>query len=567
MPAPSASRPRLKLDRPPLPARNAPLRKRGDAGGGMGFNFGFGGGISPDGYSGASFGPHQGWVYFPQLDTRFEISPYTRTELLRRSRALYANLGLARRIIRGIANMVVGAQGLQVLPRTDDAEWNKLAKARFDTRAASREIWDVGGRFNFVGDQRLTVRRMLLDGDFAKIPVLSAAGGMRFRFFEAHQIGNGTLDDAGWFDGVLVNGANRPLRYNILGDNPEDARALPASQVIFCCDYERGGAVRGKTILAHAIRKMISKAEIENFIQKGLRVSNDQGVYIKTAPERTDAPSADDTFADETDNPKVRIDTPRGPVDLAQMAGGGAIPELPPGKSYEILQDTRPHPNGISFLDYMVRDICWGTDYSPEILWNIAALGGANTRYVLNQAQASTEELQQLLVDCSLARQYAQVIGADLATGALRPCQDPQWWKHIWIRPARQTVDFTRDGKLLIEQANHGYISPQRIYGMRGEQAFVELDAIIEYWGYAKKKAAAEGLTLYEAFPGRYTPPPQNQPTDAGAVEDAPKPAPAKEADGDAAPEEDDDGLEETMTGWKLPPPPDHFHHELPAHF
>jgi hypothetical protein len=77
------------------------------------------------------------------------------------------------------------------------------------------------------------------------------------------------------------------------------------------------------------------------------------------------------------------------------LDGGGEIPDLDPGQEIKLLLDDRPHPNTLGFYEYLARDISWGTDWPPEILWSIAALGSANTRYIMAEAQSLVEVGQQ----------------------------------------------------------------------------------------------------------------------------------------------------------------------------
>lgn len=542
-----------------LPSRNSRLRASNDV---TGLTFG---GYSPDGYSGASYSADRsGFFYLSSLDTRLDLSGYTRTELLRRARLLYKNIGLVRRIIRGIANMVIGGKGLTVLPRTKDKEWNALAQKRFATRAASKEIWDVGGRFNFVGQQRYFVRRRLLDGDIGATPVLSASGGMRFRFWEAHQIANadftmlGGGDQDRWHDGVLTDRANRVTAYSLVGEGGIDgqtpeAKVIPAGRFIYYGDYEGGGRVRCESILAHALNHIFDRNDIHRALKKGLKTANSLGYYIHTEAQKIDDPGADGNFQDQESQPVTRVMTPTGPMDLESFLAPGRTPALPAGKSYKILGDERPHPNGMAFLDDLVRDICWGTDYPPEVIWSIAKLGGASVRYVLAQAQSVITESQQGVIDGFAAKQYVLTTGADLATGALPPCQDPEWWQHVWITPERSTVDFTRDGQMLIGQLNQAYLNPAKFYAMRGEVAEIEIEETVRLRSLEKKLCKENDLELWEYAPGRYTnlgaalaPDPDEDEEDAGAKPAKKKKTPVTDPSPDEPADEDDDDHDET---------------------
>lgn len=156
-------------------------------------------------------------------------------------------------------------------------------------------------------------------------------------------------------------------------------------------------------------------------------------------------------------------------------------------------------------MSYLARDICWGIGVSPEILWAIAGVGGANTRYILADAQIFWEELQNLLINQFCRRFYIFWLWHEILAGRIQFIDD--WWKHEWQPPGKVTVDFTKDGKLLADLCDRGLLSPDRYYGMQGLDAEAqELDVIRRR---ARRKiqvaqvAAEEGveLTVEECFP------------------------------------------------------------------
>jgi capsid protein len=428
---------------------------------------GGGGGFMSNGYQGADFSRLRGMVYFPELDTRFDVTSYTRTEILRKVRFLYANHGLPKRIVNGCSRMVVGT-GLTVHASTTDTAWNELAESYFYSRANSPVSWDVGGRYTFDKGQLANTRWRFRDGDAGNALTTSPTGQAMQAYYEGHQIGNGTLagtDNTDWRDGVLPDRHNRAIAYRILGFDGEPVD-IPASAFILNCDYDRGGAVRGLSMLHHAIPHLLDGTEILGFIKAGVKLANQFGYVIEDEPLPG---GGSPTGAGRAGGQTRQVDVGGGKkITLEQVHGGGVIPELGPGKRIKFLSDSRPHPNNIQLLDYMIRDIAWGCDLAPDILWNIAALGGANTRFVLADAQGWIEAQQQELVNTYCGRSYIHAIACGLATKRLRPCKDPQWWKHVWIPPPRLTVDFGRDGKMHLEQLKAGALTYKRLYGWQG---------------------------------------------------------------------------------------------------
>ena len=83
--------------------------------------------------------PGRTLVYMPTLEPRQEFTNGTRTNILRKARWLYNNVGLAARAVDGVARYVCGT-GIVPQARTSDADWNKQAEEMFeDARKHSRQ--------------------------------------------------------------------------------------------------------------------------------------------------------------------------------------------------------------------------------------------------------------------------------------------------------------------------------------------------------------------------------------------------------------------------------------------
>lgn len=455
---------------------------------------GLGGGWATNGHQGADSSRNRGYVYFPQLDTRREISSYTRTEILRKVRFLYANHGIAKRIVNGLARLVAGT-GLTAQAATKDKAWNSAAEKYFANVTGSPFVFDVGGRYDFEKSQQALLRFRFRDGDAAALLAESEAGTARYAFVESHQIGTGLMSavqDTRWNDGVLLDDQNRARMYRILGDN-NSFTDVRAEDLIFFADYERAGQSRGLSILSHAINHLLDSAEITAFIKTGVKLANQYGYWVEY-PNGADKPAATASARVGGTKNTETVTTGAGPITFEKIYGAGAIPDLPPGAQLKFNGASHPHPNNLSLIEFLIRDIAWGVGLSPEILWNIAALGGANTRFVLADAQGWIEEQQAELVRLYCSRVWIYTIAKAMKSGALPRCQDTEWWKHQWIPPPRLTVDFGRDGKLHLEQLKMGVITYTRLLGWQGQDFETHTDKWLDEIAYVKEGLAARGL-------------------------------------------------------------------------
>jgi capsid protein len=446
------------------------------------------------GYNAADQSTMRGYIYFPQLDTRKELTTYSRTEILRRARYLDANVGFAGRIINGLARMVAGT-GLMIRPTTEDREWNKERAALFEQRNGSNFAFDVGGRWDFYSSQRGALRCRYRDGDIGGAFTHSEAGLARCAFFESHRIANGKVTSAEMdriFDGVLVDRNNAAIGYRVLGNDDSQAD-IPVGEFFYLGDYASAGKHRTPSILHRACNHLIDITEINAATKKGIKISNQIGYYIGQAATQSGAGIPP---MGEGANPKTEVTLSDGTKRTLEqlLTQGGEIPGLPPGAEVKQLLDQRPHPNTAEFLKSLARDISWGVDMAPEVLWDIAALGGANTRYVMADAQSFIEVEQQNLVDSYAARYYIFDTRLEIAAGRIREPRDPHWWKHAVIPPARWTVDKGRDGKLHLEQVRSGALSFRRMLGWDGLDAEHEIGTWLDEMKLIGDEAKRRGL-------------------------------------------------------------------------
>jgi hypothetical protein len=453
-------------------------------------------------YEGANWSQNRGWIYFPSLTTKRDLDDYTLTELRRKSRWLYANVGLATRIIDGISKMV---GSLTPVPMTDDKEWNELALKKFTNDAGAEFIFDVGGKFNFWSCQSMLTACRLLDGDVLGVLTATQSDIASVMFYEAHQIGNAVnsyLEQDQWQSGVRTTPQNRPIQYRILTEDGTKSVDINASDAMFHCLYRRPCRQRGEPVMRHAINHLLDRSEILGFLKSSMKNAATIGYQIVRSPQ----------FSGPGQLPALN----RGPVDVSvPISGGGTAqvkvedafsltktPVMNPGEEIKMLLDERPHPNQIEGMDYLVRDIAWGCDIAPDLLWNIAKIGGADTRYLLADAQKTIEAMQLLLSDQFCSRFWVYSTAKALKAGTLRPCQDPEWWKHGWQAEQKLTVDIGRDGKLYLDMHKSGMISLKRWFSSSvGASWQPEMRDYLDERKWIIDEIAARGLTYDEAFP------------------------------------------------------------------
>lgn len=435
---------------------------------------------SLSGFDGANQSTRRGWIYWPTLDTKREIDTYSRTELLRKSRWLRANFGLATRICSGLADLI---GYLTPVSMSGDSDWDELADDHWEDRASSAEVIDAAGQFDFRRQQIELNKAAFGDGDILPLLIRTESGGIMFANYEAHQFANPEGQADGWIDGVKVNKFRRHIAYGLRDDDGK-VRTYSANDALYFSHPDATGRIRPPTILAHAINHMIDISEILADVKLTIKVAAQMGLYLKNDLENAagnDGPrSIASVLRDETvhegngtaADPKAEYKI----EDLYRATGG--IANLPKGASIGTIQDARPHPNQVALLEYLIKDICWGTGVGDDILWDIGKLRGANTR-IRNADLDRWIAVKLLRMKGWMKRFRAIWISNEITAGRLpEPSGSAQFWKATFIPQASLTADQGRVGKLNIELVKNHLRSLQTHYAEEGQHWLRELRQI-----------------------------------------------------------------------------------------
>lgn len=157
----------------------------------------------------------------------------------------------------------------------------------------------------------------------------------------------------------------------------------------------------------------------------------------------------------------------------------------------------------IPSAEFLIRDIAIGWGISYEAIWNMAALGGATARFILEDLNAFLSKLQRLLIAryCHPVRSW--IIANAIVRGEIPECKTEAWWECHWQGPQRVTVDRGRDGNLYVKLLANGMITLDEWWSMLGRDARKmrrkRIDEIAEDMEYCRAKKVP--YTSYMAPP------------------------------------------------------------------
>lgn len=452
------------------------------------------------GFDGANSSTRRGWIYWPTLDTRRELDSYSRTELLRKARALRANTGLPNRIVSGLSDMI---GYLTPLSASGDDAWDDLCDRHWADRAGEAMVIDAAGRFNIRELQLELNKAAFGDGDVLPVLIRGGTDGVMVAAYEAHQVMSpeDEFADATWVDGVKINKFGRHLGYG-LKDSAKWSY-IPARDAIYYCHPRNLGQVRPPTILCHAINHMQDVSEILADVKLTIKVAAQLGLYLKSsaannsggfAGARAIGGNLRNELANEGDGTPEDPESKYKVEDFFRSMGG--VANLPGGMDVGVIQDSRPHPNQLALLEHLVRDIAWGVGVAPEIIWNIEKLRGANNRLV-NADLNRWIGCRLLRLQSWLKRFRAVWVSAEIDAGRLPPPRGAgMFWRAAFLPQANLTADKGREGQLDMELVLNGLKSMSSYFANDGKDWQTEFKQIAREKNFLEKL----GLDVGQVF-------------------------------------------------------------------
>jgi len=120
----------------------------------------------------------------------------------------------------------------------------------------------------------------------------------------------------------------------------------------------------------------------------------------------------------------------------------GLIRYIKAGGKIESHDSSRPSQTWLGFMDHILRGAFLGMDWPIEVAWNMATLGGASVRAVVNQAKRSISARQCILERLAL-NSLLHPVSHWIEEGSLPIVDD--WYNWGFTKPAQFSVDVGRD--------------------------------------------------------------------------------------------------------------------------
>lgn len=405
-------------------------------------------------------------------------------DLRGRSRDLVRNAPIASGAIGTVVTNVVG-EGLTLAPAVDrellgidDDE----AKA-FET-AAAREwrLWtercDFTRTLCFEEMQALALRSVLESGDlFVARRYRRDAGdsyGTKIQLIEADRCLNQSrgADKPGMIGGVAYDGDGAPTGYWISNRHPGDAMIfggalqwtlVPARdaegdrQMLHLYEQLRPDQARGVPFLAPVIQKLKELADYTDAEARAAVVTAMLTVFVTSKTGEDEQPIIGDV-------PKSS-----GSANEVEL-GAGAIIDLEPGESPQIVNPLRPNPEFDAFVMSVLRQIGVGLELPYEILIKHFTASYSASRAALETAWQFFRKRRRWLDRRFCQPCYEWVLTEAVAEGRLTapgfftdPLMRRAWCNARWRGPARISLDQSKDATADGMNLENGLVSKEQV--------------------------------------------------------------------------------------------------------
>jgi hypothetical protein len=406
-----------------------------------------------------------------------EVNSTDRAQLLSDSRKLYANLGPAKGAIDAKAMYAVGRSWLPKYEGADQV-WGEIAREWLLNEWYP--IADISGR-DFQTSLFLASVAVDRDGDVGAILTEYETAFPAIQLIPSEGIHNPSsdkLDRDGFLtsgpyqglrciDGVVINPQGRPVAFYVEEESqlpgseeemPEAREYVTARDMMLLAEPAWINQFRGLPGFAHAILDLKDLRTVQGYEKMASALASSIGLI-----EYNESGLAD------TSDPAVALSgAPMVGQDVAAKEFfGGMVRHFKAGSGskLEAFKNDRPGDAWQKFMDRLLRNAMAGINWPFELAWDISALGGANTRFVISTAMRSVEDRQDLLKPFA-RRAVGYAIAKAIKNGRLPA--NPDWWKWSFTMPPRLTVDFGRDAAAQREDYLSGIINLSDICAERG---------------------------------------------------------------------------------------------------
>jgi hypothetical protein len=419
-------------------------------------------------------------IFYSLADTRVAVNEWDRRDLVRVSRALYAQM-----------SDIGGAINQKAQWSTVDG-WSPRFMGANTSWGDSAEEWlsDVwyqncnvlGLNYDFLGTLFSISVHLDIDGEILLAATSDRSGWPLISLIPSHRIGtrnfettvkSGRYKGATIQDGVITNASGKVIAYRILGassDGSEDYD-LSANSAVLLFENTFADMYRGITPMARAWEDITDVKDALHYMKIGLKLDASLPVIHENRTGQPDsgAPLAGFGLTEIT-KPTSDKPVPPQPAVFEQMANGILYARATDGTQLKITSSERPHSNGREFLETLQRKALFSIGWPVELL-DASKIGGASVRLCQDLVRKNIRSRQRTLMRAArFMTSYAVAVA--MKSTILPDNSKDKWSAFDWSMPAKLTVDAGYEAQMDNAALLLGTESLANIVGKRGGDWF-----------------------------------------------------------------------------------------------
>lgn len=448
-------------------------------------------GLGVSGYDSATRSPSRSsFVAFP-TNAKTELKGSTRKEIVRNARALEANFPVVGYLRSFLATRAAG-RGIFPTAKTQDAEWNLLADKFIDTIGSNANTYAIDGSRTLWEDQYFMAETVPGDGEVFEAFVKGPGGIPMVQPFDVWEIeSQGGANSMEWEDGIKTDQYLKPIAYGIKElarpGVPSQWREVDALNMIHIFQRRRNKQLRGFPWLYAALNHGTDALDLMALETATAKLHAALAVAVKRNGKRgrqgaLNRISGEQVASDETQA-------------LEKVFGGGMINYIGEDGEIQMISSSRPNIDLIAFCQNLIRSIAQGYRLPVEVV-DLASLNGTGVRSVMEQAQATCEQLQDLIVERHTKPWRTWRLWWAMQNGELPQCKDPEFWLAAYRGPVKLTVDLGRTAQANIDLVSSGMMSIHRYYEERNQDAKEEMSSHFELVKWAMDEQERLGIPV-----------------------------------------------------------------------
>jgi len=473
-------------------------------------------GLGYSAYDAAVDSPNRSsFVAFP-TNSRRELTPQTRREIIKKSRAAEANIPFLTRIVRKAARHAVGS-GIHFRILSEDDEWNDLAQRDVEEWWNNKDVYSIDAGVDGWEAKRLAIENWLIDGEWNHSMIVTAGGWPMIQPWDVFEIetprgliGGQPVDLSEWDDGVRISLNERPTDFavrvlprNTIGYSSFDYAAIPARSMVHIGSRRRVRGHRFMPLTYSGLNKGIDALDLGSLITGTAKLHSGLAVQVKRNA-KTNRKGAIGSIQKQTTSGGDEIDTA-----ALEKVYGSMINYVGENGEIDLKSSAHPGSNLLEFYKLLMAELSLGFDLPFSVMWSLSEVGGTAVRSDMEDAQSTFDLLYDKIAWQFVRREIIWKLSVAVNSGRLRRCKDPFWFSKIVMRgPRKLTVDVGRMATAFKTLVRNGAMSIPRFLEEQGLDAYQEARDNYKFLKFLKEMYASGEVPIdwvMEATPGSQT--------------------------------------------------------------